>query len=58
MARIVTVIAVVFTPVSEAARVGYGRPYTVTYSDGTTRAGVQTWDRPAPEIGDKQAIGL
>jgi hypothetical protein len=43
--------SVEFHPVSEGARVGIGRPYTVTFEDGSTKSFVQTWDDPAPKPG-------
>lgn len=49
-----TVVSVRFEKASNEVRVGLGRPYVVTFSDGESHRQFQTWDRPAPEVGDIQ----
>ena len=50
------VTRVEFEQCSNDVRIGSGRPYIVTYSDGSSRRQFATWRESAPKVGDTQAV--
>ena len=48
----ITIVEVVFTPVSEDVRVGLGRPFKAKFDNGRVIGWAATWKDPAPNVGD------